>query len=58
MPLEEDGTTRIKYIHTVGSCAKVNFESADNHPFTGMFKGATNCIIRVGATREPNPDVK
>lgn len=33
--------TREKYIHTVGTVAKAEWVSKGNHPYTGIFKGAT-----------------
>lgn len=47
---------RSKYIHTVGAIARVNFVSAGGHPFTGIFKGATNGFMRLSSAADPGAD--
>jgi hypothetical protein len=47
--------TRAKYIHTVGSIAKVKMTSTGDHPYTGLFKGADEGFARLSFAQEPSP---
>lgn len=47
---------RSKFIHTFGSVAKVKFIAEPNTPFTGLFKGASNGLIRGSLADQPEPD--
>lgn len=47
--------TRGKYIHTVGVVGKVTFE-ATSSKYTGIFKGATNGLIRLSSAVPPSLD--
>jgi hypothetical protein len=47
--------TRAKYIHTVGSLAKVKFVSNGSHPYTGVFKGTDQAYARLSFAKEPSP---
>lgn len=51
-------STRTKYIHSVGNVAKVNFVSSGDHPYTGVFRGATQGIARLSLAKEPSSDVQ
>jgi len=46
---------RKKYIHTVGAVGKVEWRSVGDHPYTGIFQGARQGIIRLSLAREPSP---
>merc|ERR1711887_164922 len=46
---------RKKYIHTVGVVGKVEWRSVGDHPYTGIFQGASQGIIRLSLAREPSP---
>lgn len=46
-------TLRPKLIHTVGLTANVAFKSNGKHPFTGIFKGADNGILRLSLAGQP-----
>lgn len=46
---------RGKWIHTVGSVAKVTFISNGNHPYTGGFTGGTG-ILRLSSALDPGKD--
>lgn len=48
--------TRGKYIHTVGAVGKVNFVPAGGSPYTGLFKGASNGLIRLSSAVPPSLD--
>lgn len=39
--------TRAKYIHTIGNVATVKFVSSQQHPFSGMWKGADYGVVRL-----------
>jgi hypothetical protein len=38
---------RQKYTHQVGCVGKVKFVSKNNHPYTGVYKGADSGIVRL-----------
>ena len=42
-----------KAIHAHGSVAKVKFNSTENTPFTGLFKGADYGLLRLSLTGDP-----
>ena len=46
--------TRKKLIHSVGTVAKAEWRSVGNHPYTGIFKGATTGYARLSFAAEPN----
>ena len=46
--------TRTKYIHTVGALGKTEWKSIGNHPYTGIFTGATQGYTRMSIAAEPN----
>ena len=53
----EDGIfgPRNKYIHSVGSVAKIKFVPAVNEEgYTGIFEGADHGYIRLSAAKEPD----
>jgi len=50
------GITRVKWIHAVGTHAKVKFISSGNHPYTGIFKGADHGVIRLSSAAQPAAD--
>ena len=55
MPSELFGlTTRTKYIHSVGVVGKVKFVSSNEHPFTGVWQGAENGLVRLSSAAEPS----
>lgn len=54
MPVAWTGNTRQKYIHSVGSVGKAEFVSTGDHPYTGVFKGASHGIIRISLAQEPS----
>jgi len=43
---------RKKYIHTVGKVAKAKYVSTGDHPFTGVFEGCDNVIIKGSSVKE------
>ena len=43
-----------KPIHAYGSMAKVAFEPAAGHPFTGLFKGSECGLMRLSVTGDPS----
>jgi hypothetical protein len=45
---------RTKYIHTVGAVGKTEWKSVNNHPYTGIFAGATEGYTRMSLAAEPN----
>jgi hypothetical protein len=47
--------TRKKLIHTVGPIAKVEFVSTGNHPYTGLFTGASYGYLRFSLAVKPDP---
>jgi len=44
---------RKKYIHTVGTVGQVEWRSIGDHPYTGIFQGATQGIVRFSMAKEP-----
>jgi len=56
MPIEDDGSTRIKSLHPVGSVGKVKFITKEN-PYTGLFQGAKYGIIRITLQEQPAPSI-
>jgi len=44
---------RKKYIHTVGVTGKVEFIASEN-PYSGLFKGCKNVILRLSSAKEPD----
>lgn len=46
------GSVRTKYIHSVGVVGKVKFVAKPN-PYTGIFKGANNGLIRLSSAAKP-----
>jgi hypothetical protein len=55
MPTELFGLkSRTKYIHSVGVVGKVKFVSNGNHPFTGVWEGAQNGLVRLSSAAEPS----
>jgi len=46
--------TRTKYIHSVGATGKVSFTPSPDCPFTGIFKGANDGIIRLSTAAKPS----
>ena len=48
------GTTRKKYIHTVGSVGRCKFVSNGNHSFTGVFEGADSGLCRFSSAAKPS----
>ena len=49
---------RRKLIHSVGVVGKVEWKSVGSHPYTGVFTGAQNCLIRLSLASQPKPEVK
>jgi len=45
---------RNKYIHTVGTVGQVEWRNLGDHPFTGIFEGATQGIVRFSLAKEPS----
>ena len=45
---------RRKYIHTVGTVAQVEWQNLGGHPYTGLFEGASQGIVRLSLTLEPD----
>jgi hypothetical protein len=43
---------RKKLIHTLGNIAKADWTSIGNHPYTGIFKGSTQFLIRFSVAKE------
>jgi hypothetical protein len=44
---------RVKFIHAIGAVAKVKFLSYGNHPYSGIFKGADQGLIRFSSAATP-----
>ena len=44
-----------KYIHTVGAVGQVVWRSVGDHPYTGIFQGASKGIVRFSLAVEPSP---
>jgi len=47
---------RSKYIHTVGSTGRVEWQDLGGHNYTGLFEGADFGIVRLSLAKEPNED--
>eukprot|EP00091_Calanus_sinicus_P018456 TRINITY_DN4220_c0_g1_i2.p1 TRINITY_DN4220_c0_g1~~TRINITY_DN4220_c0_g1_i2.p1 ORF type:complete len:357 (-),score=107.20 TRINITY_DN4220_c0_g1_i2:86-1156(-) len=47
---------RKKYIHTVGTVGQVEWRNLGDHPYTGLFEGATQGIVRFSLAKEPSPE--
>merc|ERR1711936_104425 len=45
---------RNKYIHTVGTVGQVEWRDLGSHPYTGIFQGATQGIVRFSFAKEPS----
>jgi len=45
---------RHKYIHTVGAVGQVEWRSLGEHPYTGIFEGASQGIARFSLAKEPS----
>jgi len=45
---------RDKYIHSVGAVARVEWRSLGNHPYTGIFQGASHGIARLSLAAQPD----
>jgi hypothetical protein len=50
--------TRTKYIHSVGAVGKVKFVAKSTSPYTGIFKGADQGLIRLSSAAAPTADSK
>lgn len=50
-------TKRPKLIHSLGMTAEFEFKSNGNHPYTGIFKGADNGILRFSLAAKPDDNV-
>ena len=48
------GSTRTKFIHSVGTVGKVKFVSNGKHEYTGIFKGADHGLIRMSSAAKPD----
>jgi len=46
---------RKKLIHTVGTVTKVSYTSVGSHPYTGVFTGCDNVLIRASVGHAPDP---
>jgi len=46
---------RKKLIHTVGTVGKVQYISTDDHPYTGVFRGCDNVLLRPSVAKETDP---
>lgn len=49
---------RNKYIHSVGNVGQIEWKSVGSHPYTGVFKGSKNALIRASLASEPDKDEK
>merc|ERR1711936_503544 len=49
---------RNKYIHTVGTVGQVEWRDLGSHPYTGIFQGATQGIVRFSLAIEPSNTAK
>jgi len=47
---------RNKYIHTVGAVGQVRWDNLGGHPYTGLFEGATQGVVRLSLAKEPSSD--
>ena len=56
MPLNVFGV-KLKYLNSVGVVGKVKFvPKGESNNFSGIFKGASNGIIRLSSALEPSKD--
>ena len=46
---------RKKLIHTVGRVAKTEFISTKDHPYTGIFEGCSNVLLRASVAKATDP---
>jgi len=53
MPETWTGSTRTKYIHSVGVVSKCKFVSTGDHTYTGIFEGADTGFCRLSAAAKP-----
>jgi len=44
-----------KYIHSVGSLAQAEFVAEAGSPYTGVFQGAKNVLVRISTAKAANP---
>jgi hypothetical protein len=44
---------RIKYIYRLGVVSEAVFESVEDSPFTGLYKGAEYCFVRLSSLMKP-----
>lgn len=49
--------TRPKLIHSVGLVAEAKWVSTGNHPYTGVFKGCDNVLIRLSSAKQADNSV-
>jgi hypothetical protein len=54
LPTDWPWGTRKKLIHSVGAVAKAEWRSRGNHPYTGIFQGASHGFARMSFAAEPN----
>jgi len=45
---------RKKYIHSVGSVGKVKYTALPNQPYTGIFTGCDNVLLRISLAKSPD----
>ena len=45
---------RKKYIHTVGAVGQIEWRNLEEHPYTGIFEGAGQGIVRFSLAKEPD----
>jgi len=45
---------RNKYIHTVGTVGQVEWRNLGDHPYTGIFEGSTQGVVRFSLAKEPS----
>lgn len=46
---------RNKYIHSVGTVGQVELRNLGNHPYTGVFEGTSQGIVRLSFAKKPDP---
>ena len=56
LPVTWTGSTRQKYIHSVGSAGKVEFVSSSKR-YTGLFQGASYGIVRISLAKKPSESI-
>jgi len=57
LPYEEGLLTsgyRKKYIHSIGTVGQVEWRNLGDHPYTGIFEGASQGIVRFSLAKEPS----